>query len=60
MVTVYARLALNAPTENPHQRDFSRCEQTTVEATGATWDEARAALPIPAGAVVLAVAQWPI
>ncbi|MGJ0202750.1 hypothetical protein NHL51_01145 [Leucobacter sp. gxy201] len=58
----YVRVALAATTapEEVHKRDISALEQATLTGEGETWDEARAAVQIPEGAVVLGAAQWPI
>lgn len=59
---VYCRVALNAqvPEGEQHRRDLADYEKTTLQGEGSTWEAAKASVTIPAGAVVLAWAQYPI
>lgn len=72
MVTAYLRVALgwDGPTGSgegatalpAHLRDLADYECVTLEASGETWDEARreCETKVPAGALRLAWARWPI
>ncbi|MFV0432822.1 MAG: hypothetical protein ACK5LO_02395 [Leucobacter sp.] len=58
----YARIALDAQVPKAEQsvRDLTQYEKVTLSGEGASWVEDQAAVPLPAGCLVLAWAAWPI
>lgn len=62
MITAYASVALDAAAQagEQHARDLSTFEKVILSGEGETWAQARGAIVVPDGAVVLAYAHWPL